>query len=108
MILIGKFLREPLVHFLALGAALFLLFSFIGNRSEPQVGKIVVTSGKIYQAITIFSRTWHRAPTIQELNGLIEDDIREEVFYREALAIGLDKDDIIVRRRLRQKLEFLM
>ena len=54
-----------------------------------------------------FTRTWQRPPTAQELAGLIEDYIREEVLYREAVAMGLDRDDIIVRRRLRQKLEFL-
>jgi hypothetical protein len=57
--------------------------------------------------VTGFSRTWYRQPIQQELDWLIEDYIREEVLYREALAMGLDKDDTIVRRRMRQKLEFL-
>jgi hypothetical protein len=96
------------VHFIALGALLFTLFHFVGNRSEPQHRDIVVTSGKIDQMVTIFSRTWQRPPTAQELDGLIEDHVREEVLYREAMAMGLDKDDTIVRRRLRQKFEFLM
>ena len=106
--MIRKFLHEPLVHFLALGAALFMLFSLVGSRSEPQSEKVFVTSGKIDQIITIFSRTWQRPPTAEELDGLIEDEIREQVLYREAMAMGLDKDDTIVRRRLRQKFEFLM
>jgi hypothetical protein len=106
--LIRKFLREPLVHFLALGAALFFLYSVVGNRNELQSEKIVVTSGKIDQIITTFSRTWQRPPSPEELNGLIEDDIREEVISREAMAMGLNKDDTIIRRRLRQKFEFLM
>jgi hypothetical protein len=105
--LIRKFLREPLVHFIALGALVFLLFHFNANRDEAPDGKIVVTSGKIEQLVTGFTRTWHRPPTQQELDGLAEDYIREEVLYREALAMGLDKDDTIVRRRMRQKLEFL-
>jgi PPIC-type PPIASE domain len=105
--LIRKFLREPLVHFLALGAVVFLLFHFTVNRDEPQDGKIVVTPGKVEQLVTGFSRTWYRPPTQQELDGLVEDYIREEVLYREALAMRLDKDDTIVRRRMRQKLEFL-
>jgi hypothetical protein len=96
------------VHFIALGALLFTLFHFVGNRSEPQHRDIVVTSGKIDQMVTIFSRTWQRPPIAQELDGLIEDHVREEVLYREAMAMGLDKDDTIVRRRLRQKFEFLM
>jgi hypothetical protein len=96
------------VHFFALGAALFVLFSLVGSRNEPQAEKLFVTSGKIDQMITIFSRTWQRPPTAEELDGLIEDEIREQVLYREAMAMGLDKDDTIVRRRLRQKFEFLM
>jgi len=106
--LIRKFLHEPLVHFLALGAALFTLFSLMDSRSEPQREEVVVTSGKIDQLITIFSRTWQRPPTAEELRGLVEDEIREQVLYREAMAMGLDKDDTIVRRRLRQKFEFLI
>jgi hypothetical protein len=105
--LIRKFLREPLVHFIALGALVFLLFHFNANRDEAPDSKIVVTPGKIEQLVTGFTRTWHRPPTRQELDGLAEDHIREEVLYREALAMGLDKDDTIVRRRMRQKLEFL-
>ena len=105
--MIRKLLREPLVHFIALGALVFLLFHFNANRDEAPAGKIVVTPGKIEQLVTGFTRTWHRPPTRQELDGLAEDYIREEVLYREALAMGLDKDDTIVRRRMRQKLEFL-
>jgi hypothetical protein len=105
--LIRKVLREPLVHFLALGALVFLVFHFAANRSEAPEGRIVVSAGKVEQLVTGFTRTWHRPPTQQELDGLVEDYIREEVLYREAVAMGLDKDDTIVRRRMRQKLEFL-
>jgi hypothetical protein len=83
-----------------------LLFH-ITSRGETQDGKIVVTRGKVEQLVTGFSRTWQRPPTQQELDGLVEDYVREEVFCREAIAMGLDKDDTIVRRRMRQKLEFL-
>lgn len=105
--MIRTFLREPLVHFLALGAVVFVLFHFNANRDTPVDGKIVVNPGKLEQLMTGFSRTWHRPPSQQEIDALIEDYIREEVLYREALAMGLDKDDTIVRRRMRQKLEFL-
>jgi hypothetical protein len=105
--LVRKFLREPLVHFLALGALVFLVFHFAADRGQVPDDKISVTAGKVEQLVTGFSRTWHRPPTQQELDGLVEDYIREEVLYREALAMGLDKDDTIVRRRMRQKLEFL-
>jgi hypothetical protein len=102
-----KILREPLVHFLALGAIVFLLFNLNARRDAPQDSRIVVDSGKVEQLVIGFSRTWHRPPSQPELDGLVEDSIREEVLYREALAMGLDKDDTIVRRRMRQKLEFL-
>jgi hypothetical protein len=102
-----KFLREPLVHFLLLGAMLFGVFALRGDRSSAQTDQIVVTPGHIEHLTLSFTRTWQRPPTAQELAGLIEDYIREEVLYREALAMGLDRDDTIVRRRLRQKLEFL-
>jgi hypothetical protein len=103
-----KLIREPFLHFLVLGGALFFLYNVTGNRDEPQSAKIVVTSGKIDQIITTFSRTWQRPPSPEELQRLVEDDIREEVLYREAMAMGLNKDDTIVRRRLRQKYEFVM
>jgi hypothetical protein len=95
------------MHFLALGALIFLLFSLVTGGGEAEDGKIVVTRGKVEQLVTAFSRTWQRPPTQQELDGLVEDYVREEVLCREAMAMGLDKDDTIVRRRMRQKLEFL-
>jgi hypothetical protein len=55
----------------------------------------------------LFKQTWRRPPTQAELDGLIEDHIKEEILYREALALGLDRDDIVIRRRMRQKMEFL-
>jgi parvulin-like peptidyl-prolyl cis-trans isomerase-like protein len=105
--MLKRLLREPLVHFLILGAAVFLLFKVVATPSTSPEGNIVVTSGKIEQLATVFVRTWQRPPTVEELNGLIEDHVRDEVLYREALAMGLDKDDTIIRRRMRQKFEFL-
>lgn len=101
------FLREPLVHFLLLGAALFVAFGVLNNGTSTIPAKIVVTAGQIEHLTISFTRTWQRPPTHQELEGLIQDYIREEVFYREAIAMGLDRDDTIIRRRLRQKMEFL-
>jgi hypothetical protein len=102
-----KLLSEPLVHFLLLGAVLFGVFALVGDRGSARAGQIVITPGHLEHLTVGFTRTWQRSPTAQELVGLIEDYIREEVLYREALAMGLDRDDTIVRRRLRQKLEFL-
>ena len=102
-----KVLREPLVHFLAIGAGLFLLSGLMGDPSGLQSGRIVVTPAQVQHLAAGFTRVWQRPPTRDELEGLIQDRIREEVYYREAMALGLDKDDTIIRRRLRQKMEFV-
>ena len=99
-------LREPLVHFLVIGAVLFALFRLVDD-APPATAEIVVTRGHIVQLATSFRLVWQREPTGRELDGLVEDYIREEVLYREAVALGLDRDDTIIRRRMRQKLEFL-
>ena len=102
-----KILREPLLHFLLLGAVIFAVFSFMSRHKTDKPGEIVVTQGTLENIATGFTRTWQRPPTKEELQGLVRDYIREEAAYREALSMGLDRDDTIVRRRLRQKLEFI-
>ena len=102
-----KLLREPLVHFLLLGLLVFAGFKVASRNEAPEPGKIVVTQAQVESLATGFSRTWQRPPTTLELEGLIREYIREEVCTREALALGLDKDDSVIRRRLRQKLEFI-
>lgn len=101
-----RILREPLVHFLALGGVLFLVSALMGAGTEASE-RLVVTRGQIEHLAAGYARTWQRPPSPDQLQGLIRDYLREEVYYREALALGLDRDDIIIRRRLRQKLEFL-
>ena len=109
-----KFFREPLVHFLLIGAGLFLLFGWWGGpaslpagQSGPQSAKVVVSQGDIEQITATFTRTWQRPPTEEEAKNLVEDFVRNEIYYREALAIGLDRDDGVIRRRMRQKMEFI-
>jgi hypothetical protein len=102
-----KILREPLLHFILLGAAIFAVYGFVTSHRTDKPGEIVVTQGTLENIITGFTRTWQRPPTEEELRGQVREYIREEAAYREALAMGLDRDDTIVRRRLRQKLEFL-
>jgi hypothetical protein len=102
----GRLAREPLLHFLLLGAALFALHRAVAGPGEvPR--EIVVGSGRIEALAQTFARTWQRPPTQGELDGLVADFVRDEVLYREAVALGLDRDDTVVRRRMRQKLEFL-
>jgi len=100
-------LREPLLHFLLLGLGLFLLYGWIVPAGSGAGQRIVITQGRIEQLATGFALMNQRPPAVDELNGLIDDAIREEVLYREAKAMVLDQDDTIVRRRLRQKLEFV-
>jgi hypothetical protein len=99
-------LKEPLLHFLVLGALIFALYGFIGPDA-PADDEIVVTRGQQEHLVTAFSRTWQRPPTQTEFNGIVDDWIREEIAYRESQTMGLDTDDTIIRRRLRQKLEVL-
>ena len=100
--------REPLLHFLLIGALLFVVYSARNDLDSEAPKRIVVTPGQIEQLAAGFQRTWSRPPTADELDALIENQIRDEVFYREALAMGLDQNDPIVRRRMRQKLEFML
>ena len=102
-----KLLREPMVHFLLLGAAIFVIFSLVPGDRRGRPGHIIITQGKIDNLAATFARVWQRPPTERELTGLIQDHIREEVLYQEAMALGLDRDDTIIRRRLRQKMEFI-
>jgi hypothetical protein len=74
---------------------------------QAPAGSIVVSAGKIEQMAAIFARTWQRPPSPEELKGLIDDYVTEEIYVREALALGLDTDDTVIRRRLRQKMEFM-
>ena len=104
---VRRVLREPLLHFLLLGYGLFLLNGWIGGPAGGEGGRIVITQGRIEQLTVGFLRMNQRLPDRTELNYLVDDAIRDEIYYREAKAMGLDQDDTIVRRRLRQKLEFV-
>ncbi len=103
----NRLVREPLVHFLALGALLFGIGVLRGDRSGAAANRIAITPGGIERLLEGFRMTWQRPPTEAEFRGLVEDYLKEEVLYREALEMGLDRNDQIIRRRMRQKLEFL-
>ena len=102
-----RLIREPLFHFLLLGTVIFFISGRSRSAGFTSGEKIVVTQSQIESIIVGFSRTWMRPPTQEEMQGLVDDYVRDEVLYREAKAMGLDQDDVIVRRRMRQKLEFL-
>lgn len=103
-----KLLREPLIHFLILGSILFMVFDLTAETDQPGERRIVVTPAQVEQLAAQFSRTWLRPPTPGELDGLVERYVRSEIYYREALAMGLGQDDPYVRNRLALKLEVLL
>ena len=102
-----RLLREPLLHFLAIGGLIFVLFAAMSEPGPEPADTIVVGPERIEQLARGFQAVWRHPPTDDELRAIIDDFVREEIYYREALALGLDKNDTIVRRRLRQKMEFL-
>jgi len=105
---IKALVREPLVHFLVIGAVLFVIFDLRQGDSGETENLIVISSGQVDQFSAQFERTWIRPPTDAELAALVEGYIRDEVYYREARAMGLDENDGVVRQRMRLKLEFLL
>lgn len=99
--------KEPLVLFLFFAALIFGYDFLLSDQSELD-NQLTVSQGNIRHLSAGFEKTWQRPPTAEELQHLIEERVREEVYYREALALGLDDEDTIVKRRLRQKYEFLV
>ncbi len=101
--------REPLLHFLLLGTALFVANAHL-SRSGVDAGspkRIELTLDDLRQLDLVFESQWRRQPTATEFNALVESKIKEEILYREALALGLDEGDEIVRRRMAQKMQFI-
>jgi peptidyl-prolyl cis-trans isomerase C len=104
-----RLLREPLIHFLLIGAALFGLYSFTqsGRPAIAPSTEIRLSLDEIAQLTLLYQSQWRRPPTPQELERMVENKVQQEILYREALAMGLDKDDEIVKRRMAQKMQFL-
>jgi hypothetical protein len=100
-------LREPLLHFLLLGTLLFAVYGALRGSEDGARDAIVVTRARIDNLAAVFERTWQRPPGPGELDALVESYVREEVLYREGLALGLDRDDPVVRNRVRLKMEFI-
>lgn len=99
-------LKEPLLHFLLLGVLIFVVHALVADHG-PENDEIVLTSAKQQRLLASFAATWNRAPTEPEFESILEDWIREELAYRQGLEMGLDTDDTVIRRRLRQKVELL-
>jgi peptidyl-prolyl cis-trans isomerase C len=106
---VKQWLREPLLQFLLIGLALFAVQRALppGRVDQTDRKRIVLTEDDVSQLALMWQAQGHPPPTPEEMLGLLESRIREEVLYREALAMGLDKDDTIVKRRMMQKMDFL-
>jgi peptidyl-prolyl cis-trans isomerase C len=104
-----RWLREPLLHFLVIGAALFAIYRWLNPAVPNEVAsrRIELTNDDVRQLEISWMAQWQRLPTAEELGKLVEERVREEILYREGIALGLDRNDTIVKRRMAQKMEFL-
>ena len=107
MKVLTRLLREPLFQFLIIGGLLFALYSAVSGPAPAPTNQIVIEPERVAQLAAGYEAVWRRRPDDNELNALVESYVREEIYYREALALGLEQDDTIIRRRLQQKMEFL-
>lgn len=102
-----KLLKDPLVHFLLVGAAIFALSYWLNPPAADTENEILISAGDVAKMRDQIALVQGRPATDEEVNGVIETQIREEVLYREALAMGLDRGDTTVRTRLVEKMRFL-
>ncbi|MGH9693533.1 MAG: peptidyl-prolyl cis-trans isomerase, partial [Bryobacteraceae bacterium] len=105
---IRRWLREPLLHFIMAGFALFVIYGGLhGGSAKTDPRRIEITADDVNRIESSWLAQWQRPPTADETRGLVNDQVKEEILYREALALGLDKNDTIIKRRLAQKMDFL-
>jgi len=104
---IKKYLQEPLLHFLVLGGLIFLFYAYVNDGFTQEEKKIIISQAKIDQLTYIWQKKHMRSPTKEERQEMIDGEIYAEVMSREAMKLGLDKEDGIIRRRLVQKMSFV-
>ena len=102
-----KILYEPLFHFVLIGGSFFILYFLVADIPSDTSGNVTVDEKVVVRLQGQFSRRWLRPPTLDELQSLIDEHVKEEILYKEAIKLGLENDDAVVRRRLRQKMEFI-
>ena len=103
---IRKLLGEPMLHFLLIGIALFGVYQWV-SPGDSGGRRIVITQGVVDDLVTQHVAARGREPSTTELNHLIESYVRDEILYREGVRLGLERDDIVVKRRVRQKIEMI-
>ena len=102
-----KIFREPMLVFLLLGGLIFVVFQQVSGDALPDRAEIIITKGQINALSIGFEKIYKYSPSDTEMDGLVQNHVREEILYREALAMGLDRGDVIIKRRLSQKMKFL-
>lgn len=102
----NKVLKEPLFHFLLMGIGLFIIYGIVSN-DQANEETIVINDFDVDNIIASWEMQWKRLPTDDELKSLILQNIKQEIFYQEALKMNLDHNDEIIKRRLSQKMQFL-
>lgn len=103
----SNWLKEPLLHFIILGAVIFFVYEITDAGESSGDDQIVLNDETLTHISALWELQWKRKPTFEELEGLIADYVEQEVLYREALRMNLDHNDEIVKRRLSQKMEFM-
>jgi hypothetical protein len=105
--MLKKIFKEPLLHFLFISTLFFLIFDVL-NPSKDSNSVIDISKGRIEQLHARFQKTWQRSPSDEELAALIRDYALDEIYNLEARALSLDNNDAVIKRRLRQKMEFML
>ncbi len=104
-----KIIEEPLVHFLLLGGLIFVLYGFLNRNNENPAGNtIIIQDSDVLRLTKAYQQSWNKTPDAATLKDLIDNEVESEMLYREALRLNLDHNDEIIRRRLKQKYEFLV
>ncbi|MFC3879574.1 peptidyl-prolyl cis-trans isomerase [Algoriphagus namhaensis] len=99
-----KFFKEPLVHFMLLGALIFGYYYLTNDTEDPEAA-IVIDDAEYDYLLSLWKNQWQREPNEDEIKAFLDHYLRQEVYYKEALALNLDHNDVIVKRRLAQKME---
>ena len=103
-----RLFTEPLIQFLVLGGLIYGAYALYGTPEEDyRDTQIIVDANRINAYISEWESRWNRPPTREEIDGVIQQYVKEDILYRQAVAMGLNEDDPITRRRMAQKLEFL-
>ena len=104
----GRLLRDPLIHFLLIGAAIYAAYGLVDPAAEEENAATITISQEEIQSINEqWTRLWNRPPTEAELADMLRKHVRTRILYKEALAMGLDRNDQVIERRLAQKIELL-